>query len=577
MGANERMASPSSTETADVAVGVGVNMVAGDFLCISCLRASSASTAALSKPYKSRSKYIKVIGTIVRRRSMGKYLAFAEIQSTSSCTCTNSNSATEDDPFPPASDSDSDSDISGMIHADVVKVAFRRKSPSWNMAGNDTFPIKNSMLPYGAKVELYIVNNVDVNINAAAVKATTDPSTTDASSASSNNINGQDVDRQESTPLSHSQPLPSLSSSSVFEVHSWAILVNPSETALYQASLSATDDDRGNNEGISCSKYLRARQESFVQAQIKTRQQLTPPTASLPSLPDQSNLRKAKTSPSKVRVVLERDQKEQTQMQQDQPSELSTPPLLGHGDKKAKALRAKVFASWLIKNFSRDVLLVDPVCATACVAQTAMDHGSSSSNGTGSGSGVLDIAGGKGQLSIELSIQAGGVFCTVIDPLVRKRGMTSSSSISNGNGNGRGRVVGLSPRDKKRLDKIGAAQPLHIARPFGDGLLKIPEYDTLVKQASCLVGLHPDECTEAILDKALLYDKPVAIVPCCVFPHMFPDRYLAGRPDVPVTTYDDFLQYLLEKDDRLQKATLPFEGRNQVIYYSTYKPEGAGA
>jgi hypothetical protein len=324
-----------------------------------------------------------------------------------------------------------------------------------------------------------------------------------------------------------------------------------------------TTDGRGNrirDEGISCSKYLRARQESYVQAQMT--RQLTPAS----SQPDEDNHRRA--SQSKLRV-LERDQKQQQVQVQQYPSELPPPP--AHGDKKAKALRARVFASWLVENFSRDVLLADPKGAGA----QAVYQGGSGGPGSGdeSGSGVLDIAGGKGQLSIELSIQAGGIFCTVIDPLVRKRGMNSSSST----GNGRGRVVGLSPRDKKRLDKVGAAQPLHIARPFGDGLLKIPEYDTLVKQASCLVGLHPDECTEAILDKALLYGKPVAIVPCCVFPHMFPDRYLADRPDVPVTTYEDFLHYLLEKDDRLQRATLPFEGRNQVIYYSSYIPKGMGA
>jgi hypothetical protein len=96
-------------------------------------------------------------------------------------------------------------------------------------------------------------------------------------------------------------------------------------------------------------------------------------------------------------------------------------------------------------------------------------------------------------------------------------------------------------------------------------------YDTSVKQASILVGRYPDECTEDILDTALLYGKPVAIVPCCVFPQMFPDRYLAGRPHIPVTTYEEFLRYLLEKDDRLQRATLPFEGRNQVIYGTTFK------
>jgi hypothetical protein len=287
--------------------------------------------------------------------------------------------------------------------------------------------------------------------------------------------------------------------------------------------------------GIPCSKYLRL--TGIVCRQ--TTRQLLPLSFSSSSI--QSGTQKGKT----VIAVVSKDQSS---------SSSGSSSSLHHRRTEIKGQGiAHVFASWLIETFSREVLLVDQNGVVG--AQTGSE--------SNSGSGVLDIAGGKGQLSIELSMQAGGIFCTVIDPLVRKRGMSSNSS----NGNGRGRVVGLSSRDKKRLDKVGAAQPLHVARPFGDGLLKIPQYDTLVKEASCLVGLHPDECTEAILDKALLYGKPVAIVPCCVFPHMFPDRYLTDRPDFPVTTYEDFLQYLLEKDDRLQRATLPFEGRNQVIYY----------
>jgi len=34
----------------------------------------------------------------------------------------------------------------------------------------------------------------------------------------------------------------------------------------------------------------------------------------------------------------------------------------------------------------------------------------------------------------------------------------------------------------------------------------------------------------------------------------------------PVRSYDDFLQYLLDKDSSLQIATLPFDGKNKVIY-----------
>jgi hypothetical protein len=176
-------------------------------------------------------------------------------------------------------------------------------------------------------------------------------------------------------------------------------------------------------------------------------------------------------------------------------------------------LRARIFASWLIAEVLGGASVNDNVNGNAATAKAAAS--------------VLDIAGGKGQLSIELSFQTAGIYCTVIDPLVRKRGMNMNNS-SSGCVNSSIIHVGLSSKDKKRLAKVDAAQPLHVARPFGDALLKIPEYDTLVKQASILVGLHPDECTEDILDTALLYGKPVTIVPCCVFPQMFPDRYLAG-------------------------------------------------
>lgn len=35
---------------------------------------------------------------------------------------------------------------------------------------------------------------------------------------------------------------------------------------------------------------------------------------------------------------------------------------------------------------------------------------------------------------------------------------------------------------------------------------------------------------------------------------------------LPVRTYDDFLQYLMDKDSGLKMTRLPFEGKNVVIY-----------
>lgn len=114
------------------------------------------------------------------------------------------------------------------------------------------------------------------------------------------------------------------------------------------------------------------------------------------------------------------------------------------------------------------------------------------------------------------------------------------------------------------MKKSESPLPVHVAKCFTLDKEDEGESSILVRNSSCLVGLHPDECTEDILDAALQHQKSVAIVPCCVFPTFFPTRRL--RCGKAARTYDEFLRYLLEKDDRLSRETLPFEGKNQVIY-----------
>lgn len=88
----------------------------------------------------------------------------------------------------------------------------------------------------------------------------------------------------------------------------------------------------------------------------------------------------------------------------------------------------------------------------------------------------------------------------------------------------------------------------------------------LVRSFSICIDLHPDECTEDILDVARQYGKPVAIVPCCVLAGFLPIRTL--RCGTAVWSYEQLMQYLLEKNDWLRVETLPFEGKNRVIYYT---------
>lgn len=52
--------------------------------------------------------------------------------------------------------------------------------------------------------------------------------------------------------------------------------------------------------------------------------------------------------------------------------------------------------------------------------------------------------------------------------------------------------------------------------------------------------------------------------PCCVFSDLFPARRTAAG--APVTSFEDFAQYLQAKDHRIQRAYLPFVGKNLALF-----------
>jgi hypothetical protein len=62
----------------------------------------------------------------------------------------------------------------------------------------------------------------------------------------------------------------------------------------------------------------------------------------------------------------------------------------------------------------------------------------------------------------------------------------------------------------------------------------------------------------------LARDIPFAIVPCCVYSQLFPKRKL--KNGTQVTSYENFLIYLQEKDERIKSEILDFEGKNIVLY-----------
>eukprot|EP00435_Cladocopium_sp_Y103_P032457 s2472_g8.t1 len=199
----------------------------------------------------------------------------------------------------------------------------------------------------------------------------------------------------------------------------------------------------------------------------------------------------------------------------------------GPHDKAGKTHRAQRFAAWLLKTYGEEVL--------------------------SSGRGVLDVAGGQGDLSWQLSVEY-GIPCTLIDPALRRGGALKSWQ-------------------RRALRKRGREEAFeHFPVSFEEKTFRSGSNQEVLRSASVVVGLHPDEATEAIVDVALAEKRRFAVVPCCVFAERFNHRELS--PGVPVRTLNQFCAYLRAKDPRIQEDMLDFEGRNKVLTFNTWRTQG---
>jgi hypothetical protein len=215
--------------------------------------------------------------------------------------------------------------------------------------------------------------------------------------------------------------------------------------------------------------------------------------------------------------------------------------------------RAKCFADWLVAQFP---WLLEGARHEAAerLDETVEEEGGVGGGGddgvgdaavraaadVGKG-GVLDVAGGKGELSLFLTLA--GVPCTLVDP------RPSSGFLS---------------RWQRKLLRRSGKPPFEVVRElFGDAGGEASA--KRAREAGLIVGMHPDEVTEAIVDAAIRAGTPFAVVPCCVFTRLFPARRL--RSGAPVTTHAQLCTYLREKaPGRIGIRTLPFAGKNTVVY-----------
>ena len=75
-----------------------------------------------------------------------------------------------------------------------------------------------------------------------------------------------------------------------------------------------------------------------------------------------------------------------------------------------------------------------------------------------------------------------------------------------------------------------------------------------------VLGFHPDQATDAVVDLALALRVPFAVVPCCTFPSEFPRRRVHGNL---VRSYDDHVEFLRQKHPAVRVTNLDFGGQRR--------------
>jgi hypothetical protein len=219
-----------------------------------------------------------------------------------------------------------------------------------------------------------------------------------------------------------------------------------------------------------------------------------------------------------------------------------------------KSQRAILLAKWMVDIFGREKL--------------------------NAGSGVIDVGGGRGGLTFELQV-IHGIKVTLIDTrpfkLTRRQhkildqeavGTVDAEEEEGGMFGPLGLVKERKEKDPKSAASSTEIQVMEgrfhqIQAIFANDLWQQPSLvSSLLCNSSLVVGLHPDQATNGILDFAIEANKPFAIVPCCVFPTMF-QRHLSNGEKVLTT--QQLVEWIQVKGGASVTA-LPFSGANTVCY-----------
>lgn len=198
---------------------------------------------------------------------------------------------------------------------------------------------------------------------------------------------------------------------------------------------------------------------------------------------------------------------------------------------------------------------------------------------------ILDIAGGSGQLAFQLGVRR-GFNVTVVDPRQLKLASDQQRTLQF-HRKAELRLLPGEPNPALPLFDYGhhfheictlrSSSPIINDRTFlvsGDARVRslqmyfdsqfVSTQPVCWQDCSVVLAMHPDSATEDVFALALKHNKPFAVAPCCVFWKRDPQRRTPqGKP---VRTWEQFCDYLQAKDTRIQRITLPFPGRNIILY-----------
>lgn len=195
--------------------------------------------------------------------------------------------------------------------------------------------------------------------------------------------------------------------------------------------------------------------------------------------------------------------------------------------------------------------------------------------GLSRGSGVMDVAGGAGGLAFELTVRR-GIRCVVVDPRevrlnknqrsvleFRKRSCAELESGLSISPLARSMHQHFQPRELKQLQVM--FESTEVVAGAAEG--QIGGVAEALCNCSVVVGLHPDQALDHIVDAAIALRKPFAVVPCCVFWKHAGFAHRRTPTGKHVKTYDELCDYIGAKVDGVREVSLDFPGLNRVFFW----------